>query len=78
MPAATLGDQHSLIRTALDVIGGRETVAVFAEDGERRSLLRRLPDRGSAERLNRYPNEAVAASTRRPLVIFIALYQAGG
>ena len=33
MPAATLGDQHSLMRTALDVIGGRETVAVFAEDG---------------------------------------------
>jgi hypothetical protein len=33
MPAATLGDQHSLMRTALEVIGGRETVAVFAEDG---------------------------------------------
>ena len=33
MPAATLGDQHSLMRTALDVIGGHETVAVFAEDG---------------------------------------------
>ena len=33
MPAATLGDQHVLMRTALDVIGGRETVAVFAKDG---------------------------------------------
>ncbi|MGO9390432.1 hypothetical protein [Rhodoblastus sp.] len=33
MPAATLGEQHSLMRTALEVIGGRETVAVFAEDG---------------------------------------------
>ncbi len=33
MPAATLGDQHSLMRTALDVIGGRETVTIFAEDG---------------------------------------------
>ncbi len=32
MPAATLGDQHSLMRTALEVIGGRKTVAVFAED----------------------------------------------
>ena len=33
MPAATLGDQHGLMRTALDVICGRETMAVFAEDG---------------------------------------------